>query len=197
MLHDINMYKTPGRSFGSSQGSDSKIKENRSELIILMEGNYMKKLEELQGMLNELNEKIGAILRYTEFRDYEDLSAFDINSNSADQLMLWDEFRMILERMDFINDRLNYLNVPVLYEGTLSKNEQGRYQLPNGKYYTSGSLIECLICDGGHDKYNEDSKEYENVPYWARTSVEHDGNDYYLVSYKNIPMQGLRARVRR
>ena len=38
--------------------------------------------------------------------------------------------------------------------------------------------------------------EYHEVPYWTRTIVEHNGEDYYLVGYKDFPMDGLRIRVR-
>lgn len=50
--------------------------------------------------------------------------------------------------------------------------------------FTSGDGIEVLIYDDFYDK-----------KCWKKTRVEHDG-DYYLVGYSNIPMQGLKARIR-
>lgn len=38
--------------------------------------------------------------------------------------------------------------------------------------------------------------EYHDVPYWTRTTVEHNGVDYYLVGYKGLPMKGLTVRIR-
>ena len=52
-------------------------------------------------------------------------------------------------------------------------------------YYCCGSRIEALVTD-----------EYHDGPYWTRTSVEHDGEDYYLVGNMDISMNGLTVRVR-
>ncbi len=38
--------------------------------------------------------------------------------------------------------------------------------------------------------------EYHDVPYWGRTVIEHNGEDYYLVGYKGLSMKGLTVRVR-
>ena len=53
-------------------------------------------------------------------------------------------------------------------------------------YYCCGSPIEALVTD---DRYD--------VPYWVRTSVEHDGTDYYLVGHRDVCMEGLTVRIRR
>ena len=34
------------------------------------------------------------------------------------------------------------------------------------------------------------------APCWVQTKVEHDGEDYYLAGYEDIPMEGLSVRVR-
>lgn len=34
------------------------------------------------------------------------------------------------------------------------------------------------------------------TPYWVQTKVEHDGEDYYLMGYEDIPMEGMEVRVR-
>lgn len=61
--------------------------------------------------------------------------------------------------------------------GTLTKNIQGRYTLPNGEYFTTGDAIEVKI-------------ELQ----WIKTRVHHNLKDYYLVDLPGIPMQGLLAR---
>ena len=69
-------------------------------------------------------------------------------------------------------------------EGILQKNETGRYEL-NGSYeFTSGYPIEF---------YYDDPVSGEKL--WVKTSVEHDGADYYLVRFKHVSMEGLKARV--
>ena len=68
----------------------------------------------------------------------------------------------------------------------LRKNASGRYETGSGFYYCCGSPIEALVTDGRYD-----------VPYWVRTSVEHDGTDYYLVGHHEVRMEGLTVRIRR
>ncbi|MGG0738936.1 MULTISPECIES: DUF5348 domain-containing protein [Niallia] len=59
----------------------------------------------------------------------------------------------------------------------LAKNDQGRYALPNGEYFTADDDIEALI------------KEQ-----WIKTTVHHNHDDYYLVGFADIPMEGLIAK---
>ncbi len=59
----------------------------------------------------------------------------------------------------------------------LSKNEQGRYALPNGEYFTTDDDIEAFIQDQ-----------------WIKTTVDHNHEDYYLVGYPGISLQGLMAK---
>ena len=59
------------------------------------------------------------------------------------------------------------------------------YRTAKGHFYDCRSSIEALVTD-----------EYHEVPYWTRTTVEHNGEDYYLVGYKGLSMKGLTVRVR-
>lgn len=90
-----------------------------------------------------------------------------------------------MEKLDDVEDAIRYIAKPVREMGKLRKNASGRYELYSGHDYHCGSVIEALVSDGRYD-----------VPYWARTRVEHDGVDYYLVGYREVPMQGLTVRVR-
>ena len=51
--------------------------------------------------------------------------------------------------------------------------------------FTSGNRIEALIYDDNYE-----------IERWVKTSVEHDGNGYYLVGYKDVNMEGLLVRIR-
>lgn len=61
--------------------------------------------------------------------------------------------------------------------GTLTKNHQGRYTLPDGHYFTTGDDIEIKL-----------------ELTWIKTKVHHDLKDYYLVDYPSVSMEGLMAR---
>ena len=76
----------------------------------------------------------------------------------------------------------NYINTPVTGEYTLHKDMYGRYGC-EVVTFSAGSSIEALIV--------EDERQY-----WIHTRVEHDGNDYYLVRYPNVPLEGLKIRRR-
>ena len=87
--------------------------------------------------------------------------------------------------LKFTTYPISYLTRPVVEESRLSKGTVGKYRTAKGHYYDCTSVIEALVSD-----------EYHDVPYWTITNVEHNGEDYYLVGHKGIPMKGLRVRVR-
>lgn len=69
-------------------------------------------------------------------------------------------------------------------EGILKKNDSGRYELDGTYEFTSGYPIEFYYAAPVSDK---------NM--WVKTSIEHDGIDYYLVKFKHVQLQGLQVRV--
>lgn len=145
-------------------------------------------MADLQTVLSEaikLNRNIEQFLKFSTYRDYDDLSGLDIDFTNGEQLLLLDELRRITERLADIQDYISYLTRPIIEESRLSKGTAGKYRTAKGHCYDCTSVIEALVSD-----------EYHDVPYWAITSVEHNGKDYYLVGHKDIPMKGLHVRVR-
>jgi len=80
---------------------------------------------------------------------------------------------------------IDYLYKPVKYKGKLYKNNSGKYELGNDHHYSCGSGMEVLLSDNWHD-----------APYWARSRIEHDGEDYYLVGHQDLFLEVLTARIR-
>lgn len=156
----------------------------------------MSDLEKIFEQLKGIHGEIDKIIKKSTYSDYDDMSGLNIDYTDSEQLFLLDELRGIFENLDKVNYKITYLKTPIVYSGTLSKNNQGRYELPNGHYFTSGDRIECLINDDFHEYFNEETDKYESIPYWIKTSVEHNGKDYYLVYNKDIPLQGLLVRIR-
>ena len=132
-----------------------------------------------------LREGIDRLLRSSTYREFCDLSGLEINYRDSEQLFLLNELQSIMEKLDDVEDAIRYIAKPVREMGKLRKNASGRYELYSGHEYHCGSVIEALVSDERYD-----------VPYWARTCVERDGVDYYLVGYREVPMQGLTVRVR-
>jgi len=133
----------------------------------------------------ELNRGIEKFLKFSTYNRFTDLSGLEIDFTDGEQIFLWNELRIIAERLADVQNRIAYLSLPIMEESRLRKETTGKYRTAKGHYYDCGSGIEALVTDGGCD-----------VPYWTRTVVEHDGEDYYLVGYKGVPMKGLRVRVR-
>ena len=145
-------------------------------------------MADLQMVLEEafkLNQSIAQFLKFTTYPDYCDLSGLDIDFNDGEQLLIWEELRGITDRLADVQDFISYLARPIVEESRLRKGIAGKYRTAKGHYYDCGSIIEALALD-----------EYHEVPYWTRTTVEHNGTDYYLVGYRDVPMKGLRVRVR-
>ena len=145
-------------------------------------------MADLQAALAEavkLNQHITQFLKFSTYPEYSDLSGLDIDFQDGEQLLIWDELRRITEQLADVQEYISYLTRPVAEESHLRKGTAGKYRTAKGHYYDCRSNIEALVTD-----------EYHEVPYWTRTIVEHNGEDYYLVGYKNLPMNGLRVRVR-
>lgn len=143
------------------------------------------KLKDLLNEVTKLSEKSKEILISSKYNEFEDLSSLDINYDDKEELFLLEELNNILYKIEDINNKIDYLYKPIILEGKILKNESGRYQVENYEY-NSGDIIEALVYDSNY----EDER-------WIKTSVEHDGKDYYLVGYKGINMDGLLVRVRK
>lgn len=89
----------------------------------------------------------------------------------------------ILDKLGDVLYELEYWNTPVMREGILTKNSSGRYEL-DGYELSSGCSVEIL-----------EAPDEDEPARWVRTRVEHDGEDYYLVS-GHQRLLGKRARVR-
>lgn len=128
---------------------------------------------------------IDDILKSSTYDEHADLRGLHVDNKDSDQLFQLRELKSIMRKMADIAGSIEYLFRPVLETGTLHKDESGDYRTEKGYCYRSGSLIEVLLQDDSHE-----------VPCWIQTKVEHDGEDYYLVGYDDIPMEGLNVRVR-
>ena len=151
-------------------------------------------IKELQEEMQKLSSQIATVLSISKYRDYDDLSGIEYSTNNPDDLSLVDEYRSILCKLSDVQYDLEYLNKPVLFEDTLILRSDGRYGTRNNNtYYTSGSRIEFLI---NQEVLDEDG-HFTDKPTWRTSTVEHNGNDYFIVGYKDVDLNGLKVRVRK
>ena len=136
-------------------------------------------MADLQAALSEavkLNRSITQFLKFSTYTDYDDLSGLDIDFADGEQLLLLDELRRITDQLADVQEYISYLTRPVTAGSRLRKGTAGKYRTAKGHFYDCRSSIEALVTD-----------EYHEVPYWTRTTVEHNGEDYYLVGYNTNP----------
>lgn len=115
----------------------------------------------------------------------EECEEITYNRDDAEQAFLQNEIYNMAQLLEKVTYRVSYLNRPVREEGILRHNSDGRYELPSGDYFTSGSTIEILT-----DKWGD--------PLWVVTAIEHNGKDYYAVELgRDYSIDGKMARSRR
>ena len=153
-----------------------------------------KNIKDIFNEVEELNLKIKQVLYHAEFENYEDLSALEYDNANPDELMMLDELRSMITKLEEISHTINYLSRPIKMEGILRKNSNGRYEI-KGHEFSSGCGIEYLATDDWHYRYDKND-EYAQTPYWCASRVEHNGEDYYIVGANDVKLEGLRARVR-
>ena len=96
--------------------------------------------------------------------------------HNAEDFFLYQE---LYDKLDDAYRLLRYLSKEIIGEYHLYLNESGRYEAFKGTYYTSGSSIEFL---------------YEGR--WHLSTVESNSEQYYIVHFKNLDLEGLKVRIR-
>lgn len=121
-------------------------------------------------------------------KQIEDIECGDwsnyFNPNDPDEMFQFNTFMHIGKSLNEVIRSFEYMNKPVVAEGILHRNRAGRYNLYDHIYYTSGSGIEFLY------EYSDGERV------WVTSRVEHNGIDYYIVSYPDVQMGGLHVRYR-
>ena len=123
----------------------------------------------MKGTLDSYQEK----LRWFEDNCY---------SEKAEDKFWLDQARWIEDKLGDVVWRVKYLSGEVIAKGHLYHNEAKRYCIDDDNYWTSGSTIEYW-----HEEYNE----------WFISSMEHNGNDYYIVALgRDKSPNGVLVRMR-
>ena len=156
----------------------------------------MANLTELSIEMSKLKKQIETLLRISKYREHDDLSGLGDSAQpkTADQLQQLEEYRRALDKLDEVQYRLEYLEMPIREASRIYRNETGRYETDHGHYYTSGSSIEFLRTE---EVYNDNSGKWEDSEIWTRSTVESKDGEYYIVGYPDIELSGLKVRVRR
>lgn len=145
-------------------------------------------MENLRDLLSELT-KVGrtlkAIQEASTYNEADDLSGLFGDLLDPDEAFLAGELTGIMEGLEKIQWRIEYLGEPVVEEGSLIRNQNGRYLIPGGRELSSGSRLEVLLPDG-----------LTGGESWRSGRIEHNGHDYYHTAAPELPLEGMMARRR-
>ncbi len=133
-----------------------------------------KRLKGLEPNLNELLMECRII--------FDNVNIWDL---SAEKAQLYTELYRMSHKLDYVLGMIDYFNKEIICEASLRKKENGRYELGDIEL-SSGMQIEVWCEDtdmkeGGH---------------YQRTTIEHNGEDYYARCMLNSTLEGRMARIR-
>jgi hypothetical protein len=133
-------------------------------------------------LINDLRQLEGTLKRITkDLQKAEDSWSDHFNESDPEDMYLRSQFYRIEDKLSDVRHMLQGIGAEVVAQGRLYHNSSKRYEIEGTDYYfTSGESIEVLY-DGQ----------------WIPSSVEHNGNDYYLTRLKDVSMHGLMARAKR
>lgn len=139
-------------------------------------------------LLNEVGLKIEQTLFQTvggEEGEYDDNIEY---KDTPDDRLYGNEIYRILEKLNGIKDRIDYLNKDIRTCGILRKNKQNYYEMVSKtgeveKTYHCGDRIEALV---------EDNEIFT----WVVSRIEHNGVDYYITGNSEVQLEGLAVRMR-
>lgn len=131
--------------------------------------------------LNNLLPQIKKITAYIAQAEESWTSHYD--RNDPEDLYLRGMFYRIGDVLDDAGQLIKRTTTQADHEGVLYKRPDGRYGLGD-MYFTTGQLVEF---------YRTDPDDGDR---WEPSRIDHDGHDYCLVVDRNLPLEGLRVRVK-
>lgn len=124
-------------------------------------------IKALEEKLLALNKDIEDIFEGIDYKNNHKLDSVTYNKESLNECMLYNEFGSLFTHLDFINALLNYLQKPVIQEGTIRPNDKGGYKL-NDITLNRKDVLE-IIC------YDEINKVFFWKPLKVKEHTELDG----------------------
>ena len=131
-------------------------------------------IKTLEEKLLTLNTEIENILGVVGYKKQYRLDSLAYDENNMDDCMKYKEFGFVFTHLDYIHSLLDYLQKPIVQEGTICLNDKGEYEL-NGIALNSNDVVEIIVLD-----------EEKQIYYWSPVFVKERTN-----------LDGKKARMRR
>lgn len=148
-------------------------------------------LQTIFNQFTDIDRQIQTLIRDIGIDDECDLwDAFTPNKEDPNEMFLFHELNDLMPLLFRLHRKLAYLLMPCSDVYVLRKYPNGRYgydirPFEEGRTFSCGTPLEALIYNGN------------GSPRWVSTRIEHNGTDYYLYGYSEIPLDGLPVRERR
>lgn len=146
--------------------------------------------QELFDRLGRIDREAASLLEEAGYYSEEGLGgSVHALGDALEDAFLREQAEDLLEPFEILHEELRYLMRPVHGAYTLEQFPNGRYGYydEDGKEhcFTCGDSFEAKICN----KYGRWA--------WNRVRMEHDGVDYFLRCFGDVPLCGLKVRERR
>lgn len=100
----------------------------------------------LEEKLLALNTEIKNILEAVGYKKQIRLDGVIYDEKNMDEDMKYREFCFIFSHLDYVHSLLDYLQKPIIQEGTICLNDKGEYEL-NGITLNSNDVVEIIVLD--------------------------------------------------
>ena len=130
----------------------------------------LKILEEIENSISKLEDRHGYLPE-----------EFEYSYDNPEEKYQHDTVRSVISQLADVQTQIKWMNKSVISEGILVKNNIDRYEIQGTEIeFSSGSPL-----DVWNNEWNQ----------WETSRIEHNGEDYYIVSLgRNKPISGLKVR---
>ena len=151
----------------------------------------MRTLQDLREELDRISGQLTRIIKASGYEEWGDISGLEHDPEDPESLFLKDELEDALEMLDKANSGIKALSQPIAVQGQLHRGSNGRYFV-EGRELSSGYGLEVLAPTEVATKSGDWRAGFK----WVATRMEHNGEDYYIVGYRDLPLEGLTVRIR-
>ena len=147
-------------------------------------------LKDVFSRLHEIDQAAQALIREAGFSsDTGSAENVPFVPDSPDTRFLKESVELLLDPLSEMHSLLAYLETPASPEYVLERFKNGRYgyrdKEGSRREFSCGQTLEAMITDSF------------GCLRWVKARMEHDGNDYFLMGHRSVPLAGLTVRERR
>lgn len=141
-------------------------------------------LQEYHSKLCCLVKEVYNLERDTGYLLDNEATKLEINNYNASEVFEKEEASRLLAKLEECCRKAAYLISPIQHEGEIEQLASGQYEL-DGEILESGTRVEVKLYDEEADRYH-----------FVYSTIEHDGQGYYLTCNGSRELAGLEARLR-